>query len=209
MIGTCIVHTGGIKPGVARAQTEVHVLEREEICLVEESDGREDFPPDQHDAAADRVDACVRAPNRAPTSAGRRRDDACVPCVREKEMPADDTWSGSSRDSRTGATMPRVAIAVHRVERDARLRQVRQSRRCSSAGQTARRSRAPPECRCCSRRRIRGSRSTRSARTFLSDCRRVTADPSPESLSTTRMSPGRANDDCSDRTASQVCSGVR
>jgi len=134
VVSACIVHTGSIKPGVPRAQTEVDVFERKEICLVEESDGREDFPPDQHDAAADRVDAthprrtkCGHPPAgdavTHPSRAFGKRDTGRRHMVRlfAREQNRSNNSQGAIAAHRAGETLNCIRfydrVAVHQQDK--------------------------------------------------------------------------------------------
>jgi len=60
MVGSGVLHARGVKAGFPRAKAEVDVFERKEIRLVQQTDSFEHLAPDEHHAAAHRIDQADR-----------------------------------------------------------------------------------------------------------------------------------------------------
>jgi hypothetical protein len=72
MVSTRVLHTGCSESSVARSQTKVDVLEREEILVIQEADRLEYFTSDEHHAAAHRINARRRPRSNSRHSSSRR-----------------------------------------------------------------------------------------------------------------------------------------
>jgi len=56
MVGTSILGNNNLEAGLSGPQAEIDILERKEVRLVEQTDPLEHVAPDEHHAAADRID---------------------------------------------------------------------------------------------------------------------------------------------------------